>query len=200
MKLSKNNYKKIAVEAALAGDSKKAGQIRIFDLCGRSTLADFVVLMNVESGPQIEAVEEEISIRLKHEGVYCLHKDGMRSRNWRVLDYGGVIVHVFDSKAADFYAIDKIYSDAAAVEWQEAPVRAEAPAAKKPAARKPAVKKAPAKKAAAKKAAVKKAPAKKAAKTAKKAPAKKAAAKKTPAKKTVKKAATARKAAKRSRK
>lgn len=169
MKLSKNDYRKIAVKAAEAGDDKKAEGVRVLDLCGRSTLADFVVLMTVESAPQLEAVEEEISVRLKREGTYCLHRDGMRSKNWRVLDYGGVLVHVFDAKAAEFYSIEKVYSDARPVEWQAAPA---APAAKRPA---PAKK--PARKAAGK-------PAKR---IAKKAPSKAA---KKPAKKAVKKTPT----------
>lgn len=169
---NKNAFKKIAVTAARAGDDKKASPVKVYDLCGRSPLADYAVLMGVESAPQLDAVEEEVVVRLKHEGIYCLHKDGMRSRNWKVLDYGGTLVHIYDQKAEEFYAITKVYGDYKPVEWEEAPA---APAP---------VKKAPAKKAPAKKAA-KKAPAKKAA--AKK-PARKAAAKK-PAKKAAKKTA-----------
>jgi hypothetical protein len=122
-------------------------------------------------------VEEEVVVRLKHEGVYCLHKDGMRSKNWKVLDYGGTLVHIYDGKAAEFYALDKIYGGCKPVAWEENPVPAPAPRKAAPAA--PAPKKA---------AAVKPAPKKTAKKAAKKA-VKKAAAKKAPAKKTVKKAA-----------
>lgn len=209
MKLSKNNYKKLAIEAAKAGDSKKAENVRIFDLCGRSTLADFVVLMTVESAPQLEAVEEEVSVRLKQEGVYCLHKDGARSKTWKVLDFSGVIVHVFDAKSAELYSLEKIYAEAEPVAWEEAPAPKAAPKAaakeikpavktavkktvvKKAAAKKPAVKKAAAKKPAAKKPAVKKAAVKKPA--VKKAALKKAAVKKTVSKKTAVKKAPARK-------
>lgn len=174
----KSSFKKIAVTAARLGDAKKAHPVLVYDLCGKSPLADYAVLLGVESAPQLEAVEEEVVVKLKHEGVYCLHKDGMRSKNWKVLDYGGTLVHIYDGKAAEFYAIDKVYGAYKPVEWQEpapAPAPARKAAAKKPA--KKAEKKAPAKKAPAKKAAAKK--------PAKKAPAKKAV-KKT-AKKTAKK-------------
>jgi len=223
MKLSKNNYKKLAIEAAKAGDSKKAENIRIFDLCGRSTLADFVVLMTVVSAPQLEAVEEEVSLRLKQEGVYCLHKDGARSKTWKVLDFSGVIVHVLDAKSAELYSLEKIYVEAEPVAWEEAPApkaavtvekkpavrtaavkpAARKPAAKKPAAKKPAAKKQAAKKVAVKKPAVKKAAAKKPAakkivlkKTAvKKAAPKKSAVKKAPVKKAAAKKAPVKKTA-----
>ena len=191
--MTKNEFKKIAVIAALAGDSKKASPVRVYDLGGKSTIADFAVLMEVESAPQLDAVEEEVSIRLKHLGVYCLHKEGQQSKNWKVLDYGGVLVHVYEKKAEEFYAIGKHYAEYKPVEWEEKPAPAPAVAARKPveapvekpAAKKPAVKKPAAKKPAARKP-VKKAPVKKAA--AKK-PVKKAAAKKAAVKKPAKKAA-----------
>jgi ribosome-associated protein len=177
MTASRNSFKKIAITAALAGDSKKAHPVRVYDLAGKSPLADFAVLMQVESPPQLDAVEEEVLVQLKQQGVYCLHKDGMRSRNWKVLDYGGVLVHVYDGKAEEFYSITRVYADYKPVEWEEKPAAApEKPAAnpppvKKPAAKKTAAKKVPAKKSA--KPAVKKAPAKKAAKKAAKKTAKK---------------------------
>lgn len=163
MTTPKSGFKKIAVTAARAGDSKKAHPVRVYDLAGKSTLADYAVLLAVESATQLEAVEEEVQVKLKREGVYCLHKDGMRSKNWKVLDYGGVLVHIYDAKAEEFYSIGKVYGDYKPVDWEEkpAPVPVKKPAGK-PAAGKAAVKKTPARKAAAKKAASKKAPAKKA--------------------------------------
>lgn len=188
MTISKNTFKQIAITAAMAGDAKKASPVRVYDLGGKSTLADYAVLMEVESAPQLDAVEEEVSIRLKHEGFYCLHKEGQNSKNWKVLDYGGVLVHVYEKKSEEYYSISKVYADYKPVEWEQkpapAPVRkpveapAEEQAAVKPAAKKAAAKK-PAKKAPVKKAAVKKA--------AKKTAVKKAAAKKPAAKKAVKK-------------
>ena len=154
MTISKNAFKKVALAAARAGDSKKAGPIRVYDLAGKSTLADYAVLMTVESAPQLDAVEEEVQVCLKRESTYCLHKDGMRSKNWKVLDYGGVLVHIFDQKAAEFYAMEKVYAGYKAVEWEAPSLRA--PAAGKPAGPAPvraAVKKAaPVKKPRAKKA------------------------------------------------
>lgn len=180
----KSSFKKVAITAARAGDSKKASPVKVFDLAATSPLADYAVLLVVESAPQLEAVEEEVLVKLKHEGVYCLHKDGMRSKNWKVLDYGGVLVHIYDGKAAEFYAIDKIYDQCRQVAWEETPAPAPAPApeAPKAAVKKPAVKKA-VKKAAVKKPAVKK-------------PVKKAAAKKPAAKKAVKKTAVKKAASK----
>ncbi|MBI4350431.1 MAG: ribosome silencing factor [Elusimicrobia bacterium] len=187
--IPKNSFKKIAVAAALAGDSKKANPVAVLDLAGKSPLADYAVLLEVGSAPQLEAVEEEVQVKLKRDGVYCLHRDGTRSKNWKVLDYGGVLVHIYDAKAAEFYAISKVYEGARPVDWKPAP-----PAA--PAAKPAPAKKAPAKKKAAKKPAVKKAAAKRPAKKA----APKRAAKKVPAKKAAKKAPAKKSGGKTSRK
>jgi ribosome silencing factor RsfS/YbeB/iojap len=190
----KSSFKEIAILAARAGDSKKADPVTVFDLAGTSPLADYAVLIVVESAPQLDAVEEEVSVKLKHEGHYCLHKDGTRSKNWKVLDYGGTLVHVYDGKAAEFYAIEKLYEKCKQVEWQEQPAaapakapekKAEAPVAKPAAKKAPAKKAAPAAKPAAKKTAKKTAPKKAVKKAAPKKAAKKAAPKKA-AKKAVK--------------
>ncbi|MDD2806825.1 MAG: ribosome silencing factor, partial [Elusimicrobiales bacterium] len=149
--MTKPGFKKIAVAAARAGDSKKASPVTIFDLAGKSPLADYAVLLVAESAPQLDAIEEEVQIKLKQEGIYCLHRDGMRSKNWKVLDYGGVLVHIYEGKAAEFYAIDKVYEGYKTVEWEEAPAPKPEP---RPAA--PAAVKAPEKKAALKKPAAKK--------------------------------------------
>lgn len=163
MTQNRDSFKKIAVAAARIGDAKKAHPVAVYDLAGTSPLADFAVLMTVESGPQLDAIEEDVLLKLKQQGIHCLHKDGMRSRSWKVLDYGGTLVHIYDTKAAEFYAIDKVYADCKRVPWEEKPAAlvpgkpAARKAARKTAARKPAV----AKKTAAKKPAARKPPKKK---------------------------------------
>jgi len=118
MKLEKEEYKEIAVTAARACDDKKAEDVKVLDLCGKSALAEYIVMAVIESAPQLEAAEQGVIDALKKDGTYCLHKDGMNSKNWRVLDYGGVIVHVFDRGAAEFYSIEKIYSGTELVDWK----------------------------------------------------------------------------------
>lgn len=140
-------FKNLAVSAARLADSRKALDIKIFDIAGKSDAAYFALVSTVESQPQMRAVEDEISVGLKHaEGIHALHRDGLMSRTWKVMDYGGLIVHIFEPSARAFYALDRLYDGCAAVDWQAKPVR-------KAAAKKAPAKKAPARKTAAKKAA-----------------------------------------------
>lgn len=210
---NKLRFKNIAVAAARLADGKKAEAVSVYDMAGRSELADYVVVVTVDNPSHLDAVDDEITINLKKEGLYALYRDGMKSKNWKVLDYGGIIVHIFEKQAREFYSFDKVYAGYSAIKWEEKQAAKEArqsgsktvrqvlPGQKEQAAskRKAAPKKAKAapKKAKAapkkakvaskkaKKPAVKKAPVKKTAakKAAKRSPARKAA----PKKKTVKK-------------
>jgi len=158
--------------AARLADDKKAENIKVIDLCGLSSLCDFILIATVTSKPHLDAVEEEISKKLKEKGFYKLNRDGSESHLWRVSDYGGFLVHLMTQETRDFYALEKLFSFGKEINFN-LPV-------------KKAAKKAPAKKTATKKATTKKTTAKKAAtKPAAKKPVKKAAIKK-PAKKVQK--------------
>lgn len=177
--MEKEDFKRIALIAADAASSKKAEDIKVLDLCGKSVIAEYIVMSVIESGPQLEAVMQETEDRLKKEGQELLHRDGMQSKNWRVQDYGGVIVHSFDREAAEFYDLDHVYEEAVLIDWEaelkamkEAEKNAKK-AEKEAKAKKTAAKKKPAVKTVKKTSSAGKAAKTSAAKTAKKATAKK---------------------------
>ena len=116
--MEKEDFKRIAIIAADAASSKKAEDIKVLDLCGKSVIAEYIVMSVIESGPQLEAVMQETEDRLEEEGMDILNRDGMQSKKWRVQDYGGVIVHSFDREAAEFYDLGHVYEGAQPVDWQ----------------------------------------------------------------------------------
>ena len=85
-------------------------------------------------------MDDEIAGKLKKEGVYPLYRDGAQSKNWKVLDYGGLLIHIFEREARLRYSLDKIFDGLKQVPWEAPPPVPQK--AKKPAAKK-AVKKAP---------------------------------------------------------
>ncbi|WP_428048901.1 ribosome silencing factor [Candidatus Avelusimicrobium caledoniensis] len=166
------NTKELVCLAARLADDKKAENIKVIDLCGLSSLCEFILIVTATSKPHLDAVEEEISKKLKEQGVYKLNRDGRESNLWRVSDYGSFLAHIMTQEARDFYALDKIFSFGKEVDFTK-PV-------------KKTVKKTTAKKTAAKKKTTPKATVKKATPK-KKTTTKKTATKKTVAKKTTKK-------------
>ncbi len=204
---NKLRYKNIAIAAARLADAKKAEAVSVYDMAGRSELADYVVVITVDNPAQLDAVDDEITINFKKEGLFALYRDGMNSKTWKVLDYGGIIVHVFEKQAREFFSFDKVYAGYNTVKWEEKPAAKEVADHRPQAASRreeSAVEKAASEKAKAVAKKVKAAPAKvhaapkKIKAAAKKAPAeksKKPAAKKVPAKKASAKKAAVRKAA-----
>ncbi len=173
------NTQELVCYAARLADEKKAENISVLDLRGVSSLCDFILIATATSRPHLEAVEEEISKKLKEIGIYKINRDGGDSSQWRVSDYGGFLLHIITPEARDYYMLDKAFDFGKPVDFTK-PVKK---AAAKKTTKKTAVKKTATKKTATKKV-TKKATTKKA--TAAK---KKTAAKKTTAKKTTKKAA-----------
>ena len=156
------NTKELVCLAARLADDKKAENIQVIDLGGLSSLCEFVLIVTATSKPHLDAIEEEISKKLKEKGIYKLNRDGSNSNLWRVSDYGGFLTHIMTQEARDFYALDKIFSFGKLIDFTKPVKKASAKktTAKKTAAKKtttkkitkqPAARKATAKKPAAKK-------------------------------------------------
>ena len=116
---NKLGFKNIAISAARLADAKKAEDVTVYDMAGRSELADYVVVVTVDNPAQLDAVDDEIVINLKKEGLYALYRDGMKSKNWKILDYGGIIIHIFEKQAREFFSFDKVYAGYSAIKWAE---------------------------------------------------------------------------------
>lgn len=166
--------------AARLADEKKAENISVLDLRGKPSLCDFVLIATATSRPHLEAVEEEISKKLKEIGIYKINRDGGDSSQWRVSDYGGFLLHIITQEARDFYMLDEAFPFGKPVDFTK-PV-------KKTTSVKKSTKKTTAKKTAAKKTTVKKTVSKKKVATKKTVAQKTAKPKKETAKKTTKKA------------
>ena len=136
------NTKELVCLAARLADDKKAENIKVIDLCGLSSLCEFILIVTATSKPHLDAVEEEISRKLKEQGVYKLNRDGRESNLWRVSDYGGFLAHIMTQEARDFYALDKIFSFGKEIDFTKPVKKTVKKAAAKKTTKKPTVKKA----------------------------------------------------------
>ena len=145
------NIKELVCLAARLADEKKAENIRVIDLQGKSSLCDFILLVTATSKPHLDAVEEEISKKLKEKGIYKLNRDGRESPVWRVSDYGGFLAHIMTADTREFYDLDGLFSFGKTVDFTR-PVKKTAAkktvkkTVKKTTARKTTARKTPAKK------------------------------------------------------
>ena len=106
----------LATVAAKAMDSKKAKDIRVLKVEDLTVLTDYFVIGTGSSATQVKALADEVEYQLGEAGVKPLRREGMDARNWILLDYGTVIVHVFYPETRDFYDLEHLWADATPVE------------------------------------------------------------------------------------
>lgn len=80
-----------------------------------STIADYFVIATVESERQGRAMVEEIEKRMKAQRRLPLSMDDETASGWVLMDYGSVIVHLFDPGTRDFYNLEELWNNAPTV-------------------------------------------------------------------------------------
>ncbi len=110
----------IALAAARAASDKKAENIRILDLRKISSFADFFVICTGTSDPHLKAISSEIREKLRDELGLTGHADGFPASQWVVLDYHGVLVHVFQPDKRSFYDLESLWRDAPELPFEDA--------------------------------------------------------------------------------
>ena len=105
------NPKEIMLTAAKALDGKKAQDLRVLAIGDLSILADYFVLATGTSTTQVKALADEVDYQLSRQGVEPARREGYGSAAWLLLDYGSVVVHVFQPESREFYNLDKLWSD-----------------------------------------------------------------------------------------
>jgi len=105
-----------AVKALYAElDKKFAKDIVVLELGGLSPIADYFVIATGGSAPQLAALTHAAEEILKSHGMKLSHTEGMQSGKWVLLDFGAIIVHLFDKESRDYYNLERIWGDAKTV-------------------------------------------------------------------------------------
>jgi len=105
-----------SLEAALlmaeAADEKKTFDILILDLRGLTYLADYFVICSGSNTSQVGAIADQIMQVLAMQGVHASHVEGQAGATWVLMDYGDVVVHIFDEQTRIYYSLEKLWHDA----------------------------------------------------------------------------------------
>jgi ribosome-associated protein len=103
----------IAIEAAVAAAAKKATDIVVLDVAETLVITAYFVIATGASDRQVSAIVDEVETTLREKcGVRPLGREGEREARWVLLDFGDVVVHVFQPEERDFYRLEKLWSDA----------------------------------------------------------------------------------------
>ncbi len=138
--MKKNLTKQQIQEAINACQEKKAEEIAILELEKDSgAFTDYFLVCSGTNPRQIQAISDEVELRLKRAGIYPAHVEGYKQAEWVLLDYVDFVVHVFSEKSRRFYDLERLWKSAKRLEPTELMGRTAARrAAPRRTARKPA--------------------------------------------------------------
>lgn len=103
--------RELAEIAVKALDSKKGKEIRLIRIDKITTLAEYFVICTGTSNTQINALCDAVEKELTEKGEEPLHREGYRGGTWVLLDYGCVVLHVFNDEARKFYSLEHLWAD-----------------------------------------------------------------------------------------
>lgn len=111
-----NQAKEMARLAVEALEDKKAVDVRILNIEEISTLADYFIIASGNNRNQVQAMADNVEETLGRAGHQAKQIEGYQNANWILLDYGDVVIHLFDEENRLFYDLERIWRDGHEVE------------------------------------------------------------------------------------
>lgn len=111
-------FKTVAVAAARAMNENKAADILLLDVRKTSPLSDYLIIATALSRPHLESLEDKLAEALEKAGLRVHHRNRPQSDLWRVLDFGGLIVHLMVEEARELYALERLHDGAKELAWR----------------------------------------------------------------------------------
>lgn len=99
---------RIAYEAL---NDKKGEDIKIIDIAGISVMADYFLIANGNSDSQVRALVDHVEEEMQKAGYSVKQREGYGSGSWVLMDFGDIIVHIFDKENRLFYDLERIWRD-----------------------------------------------------------------------------------------
>jgi len=110
----------LPLEAAAAASAKKAGRIVLLDVSKQLVITDHFVICSGNTERQVRTIADEVERRLLQDHrVKPARREGEQQGRWLVLDYVDFVVHVFHHEDRDYYELERLWSDAAVVPFEE---------------------------------------------------------------------------------
>jgi ribosome-associated protein len=95
-----------------AAEDRKAIDLKVLHLAEVSDFTDYFVIASGTSERQAQAIADHLVEMLRSDGVRPLHVEGYNRGQWILVDFGDVVVHVFQEEQRRFYALERLWGDA----------------------------------------------------------------------------------------
>lgn len=117
--MTDKHAKEMALLAYRALDEKKAEDIRVINIEKVSVLADYFLIASGTNRNQVQAMADNVQEVLHKAGYPSRQTEGYQTANWILMDYGDIIVHIFDRENRLFYDLERIWRDGEAISPEE---------------------------------------------------------------------------------
>lgn len=114
-----NQSKEMTRLAVAALEDKKASDVKIIDIEHISTLADYFIIASGTNRNQVQAMADSVEEALSKAGYEPKQIEGYQNANWILMDYGDIVLHVFDEENRLFYDLERIWRDGKLIEKEE---------------------------------------------------------------------------------
>ena len=109
-----------AVEAARAADDKRGADTLILAVGNVLAVTDHFVITSGTNPRQVRTIADEVERRITEGGgPKPIRIEGLDDLTWVLLDYGDFVVHVFNDEARRYYELERLWSDAPRLDWQQ---------------------------------------------------------------------------------
>lgn len=106
--------------AARAASDKTTEDTLLLDVGGHLSITDYFVVTSGRNDRQVRAIVDEVGRQVRAAGGGRPRQvEGLQSGEWVLLDYGNFVVHVFGAEARDFYSLERLWSDANRVRFDD---------------------------------------------------------------------------------
>ncbi len=96
-------------------DDKKGNDIQIIKIEELTIVADYFVICTANSNTHVRALADEVEYQLEEAGIKADHIEG-RATGWVLLEYKGVVVHIFLEESRNYYNLERLWEDAAKID------------------------------------------------------------------------------------
>lgn len=109
----------LAIAAARTADENRGQDILVLDVRKLTSIFDYFVIASGTSRRQLHAISEEIDNTLEKQlGDERMGIEGYSESSWILLDYGSIVVHLFDEETRQYFALEDLWADGEKVEWK----------------------------------------------------------------------------------
>jgi len=110
---------RMAALVCKALEDKKGEDIKVLDIAKVSVLADYFIIASGRNRAQVQAMADNVDEILSRAGFEPRQTEGYRDAGWVLIDYGDVVVHIFDTQNRLFYDLERIWRDGEEIDASE---------------------------------------------------------------------------------